>query len=221
MSAFNFSGMNELGDGPGVLDPFASLPEKTPARCQIEVKGVHFSTDAGKKPCGLGPNKGFDRKMHYLILETRMTLVDSDALVAIEHPDSEPLPARTEETWLLLFPAGDSGKPWSAEERQYLSDRVKRAEGFLAPLYAAASMPLTADDGSAREGVPSSICKACKGRKGPLGKVPDGSWGEVKGMVFEGEVSRRQGNDGRDYYDYKILGLCPPASVGQIYTAGE
>ena len=35
------------------------------------------------------------------------------------------------------------------------------------------------------------------------------------------EVSRRQGNDGRDYYDYKILGLCPPASVGQIYTAGE
>lgn len=228
MAGFNITDLQKLGEdtdgqGPGVLDPFASLTVTAKGKpgwlTQIEVTDVWYSTDAGKKPVALQPAKGFDRKMHVVVIEHKTTLTDAEALRTIEHPDDEPLPSRTGMTFLYLFPA-ETARAWTPEEKEALADKVKRAEGFLSAMYSEASMPLQAFDGKGTATVPASLAAMVKGRKGPLGKVIDGDWSEVKGMVFAGEITRRE-YQGKDYYDEKITGMCPPNEVGEVQSRDD
>lgn len=219
---FNISDLELLGDGPGNLDPFGSLPAAVKGKpaflVQVEVTDVFYSTDPGKKPAGLNPSKGFDRKMHYVAFACKSTLVDAEALELIEHPEDEPLPAREFETWLYLMDA-EAGPAWRAEEREILADKVRRAEDILVPMFKAAGLPLQPFDGKAHDGCPERLAKRLKGRRGPLGKVITDSWSEIKGMVFRAEITRREWQ-GKSFFDYRILDLCPPDEVGQVTARG-
>lgn len=209
-------GDNE-GDGPGVLDPFASLPEITDKKTagyyiEIKVDKVVFSTDAGEKPWSLQSTKGLDRKMHYVRVEYTQTLVDTDGLRAIDHPDDEPCPKRSDKVALFLFQA--EGGAWSEAEQTALETKVRMAEQTISPMYAAISMPLqTFDPAKCKaHALPPIVAKMIKGRKVPLGN-PEKNWGEVVGTVFLGTIKRRQW-EGRDQYDMTVIGKRAPNRIG-------
>jgi hypothetical protein len=219
-NGFNISDLKNLGDndgdGPGILDPFASLPERGRKEdgyyIEIKVTKVVFSTDAGEKPWALQSTKGLDRKMHYVRLEVEQTLVDTDGIDAIDHPEDEPLPKRTDKYALFLFQA--EGGSWSDAEQTALATKVRMAEQIIGPFYAHLSMPLAAFDPKSctDHGLPAPVAKMIKGRKVPLGN-PMNNWGEALGKVFLGEIKRRTW-EGRDQYDVEILGLRAPNRIG-------